>query len=72
MRVVIDVMQMAVIAAFFAAGLALSKGARGADLPIPIPKPRELCVAPDVKPAPGQTIHVDPTCPSGMRWRREK
>ena len=67
----IDLAKRAVLA--FALGWFLMttfQHAFGAELPIP--KPREPCVAPDVKPSAGQTIHADKTCPNGMRWRREK
>jgi hypothetical protein len=58
------------LAAFFASGF---RYARGADLPVPKPRPvPEECVAPDVKPSPGQTIRADTACPSGLRWSREK
>lgn len=53
--------------------LVFNSYARGADLPIPKPRPApEQCVGPDIKPAAGQTMQADPTCPSGYRWKVQK
>lgn len=47
--------------------------ARGADLRIPLPKPRpEACLQAGREPLPGQTLQADKTCPTGMRWRFQK
>jgi hypothetical protein len=42
----------------------------GADIPVPKSRPRvEECVHPGNKPAAGQQIQPDPSCPSGSRWK---
>ena len=39
----------------------------GADLALP-KKPAERCLTPGENPSPGQTLHTDKSCKSGMRW----
>lgn len=44
-----------------------------ADLPLPKPRPApELCLQDGHQPFPGQTLIIDRTCPSGLRWRIQK
>jgi hypothetical protein len=45
----------------------------GADLPVPHPPhpasaPPERCLKTGENPSPGQTLHVDKSCPTGLRW----
>ena len=46
--------------------------ARAADLAIPRPRPPERCLITGENPDPGQTLHVDKRCKSGMRWVYER
>lgn len=47
--------------------------ARAADLAVPAPaKPPERCLITGENPDPGQTLHVDKRCKSGMRWVYER
>lgn len=43
-----------------------------ADLAIPRSKPPERCLVTGEQPAPGQTLHVDKRCASGLRWVYQK
>lgn len=55
-----------------AIGFCIGK-AHSADLPLPRPRPApELCLQDGRQPFPGQTLIVDKTCPSGLRWRVQK
>lgn len=57
----------------YTVGWAIVSLARGADLRIPLPKPRpEACLQAGREPLPGQTLQADKTCPTGMRWRFQK
>lgn len=54
-------------------GWGLMSLAHGADLRIPLPKPRpEACLQAGREPLPGQTLQADKTCPTGMRWKFQK
>jgi hypothetical protein len=44
---------------------------RAADLALP-KKPAERCLTPGENPSPGQTLHTDKSCKSGMRWVFQK
>ena len=39
-----------------------------ADLLLPAKHYPEACLEPGKEPAPGQTLHTDKRCKSGMRW----
>jgi len=43
-----------------------------ADLAVPKPKPPERCLITGENPDPGQTLHVDKRCKSGLRWVYQK
>ena len=36
------------------------------------PKPPERCLVTGENPSPGQTLHVDKRCKSGLRWVYER
>jgi hypothetical protein len=63
---------------YFGGGLvagivALMHKAHSADLAVPLPKPRpERCLITGENPDPGQTLHVDKRCKSGLRWIYER
>lgn len=51
----------------------LVRSVLAADLPLPKPRPApELCLQDGRQPFPGQTLIVDKTCPSGLRWRVQR
>jgi hypothetical protein len=51
--------------------VAVAMKVHAADLALPKQKP-ELCMQSGREPSPGQTLHADKTCPSGMRWVFQK
>ena len=55
----------------FAADLPLPKPRPVVAAPViekPVKKPAERCLIAGQEPAPGQTLHVDKRCKSGLRW----